>query len=229
MREDRQLGHVVEDDEGEEGDQHHKRRLVDALLDVDADVAANHALNQQQKNQPAIENRERHQVQDAEVEADFAGQSELRHPSLHLRRVAGHARNAHRSGKLRDGDPVREDPLQHFDDQEGVVRAEIGGLGNGRPNGSGLSRKGAAPWRTPASSRVASSLAGCATMVHRCAVAQYRQRDRLALPRLHVSQQRGHAYGRDGHRPIQSRRRRAGRPVRRAFPASLPARRSGRA
>ena len=86
--EDRQLGDVVEHDEGEERDQHHEGGLVDAFLHVDADVAAHHALNQQQQDQSAIQDRKRHQVQDAEVEADAGGKAELRIPVFGLCRLA---------------------------------------------------------------------------------------------------------------------------------------------
>ena len=47
-----------------------------------------------------------------------AASPNLGRPALHLRRLAGHARNAHRTGKLRDRDLVREQPPQHFDDEE---------------------------------------------------------------------------------------------------------------
>src|ERR1035438_10233430 len=69
VREDRQLGHVVEDDEGEEGHDQHKCGLVDALLHNHADVAADRALDEQQQNHAAVENWEGQQVENAEVEA----------------------------------------------------------------------------------------------------------------------------------------------------------------
>src|SRR4051794_19895149 len=58
--EDGQLSDVVEHDEGEERDQHYKCGLVNAFLHNHADVAAHDALNHQQQNQSAIEDRERH-------------------------------------------------------------------------------------------------------------------------------------------------------------------------
>src|ERR1039458_4918947 len=87
MSEEGQLGEVVEDDEGKKRDEYGKGSLVDALLDVDADVAAEGAFDQQQQNHAAVQNGEGQQVEDAEVEADDTGQSNLRPPALHLRRI----------------------------------------------------------------------------------------------------------------------------------------------
>src|ERR1035441_3829919 len=82
MSEDGQLCHVVEDDEREKHHEHHKGRLVDAFFDHDADVVTQSALDQQQQNQAAVEDRKRHKVQDAQVEADLASQVELGVPAL---------------------------------------------------------------------------------------------------------------------------------------------------
>ena len=63
---------------------------------------AHHALNQKQKNHAAVENREGHQVQDAELQADLGGQPELRATSRSSRRLRlPPARNAYRAHKLR--------------------------------------------------------------------------------------------------------------------------------
>ena len=104
VHKDGQLGHVVEDDEDKEGHQHHKGGLVDALLYLDADIAADHNLNEQQNNQTAIENRKGHQVEDAEIEADLSGEPELRQPTVHLRCVPGHAGNARMAGDAAEMD-----------------------------------------------------------------------------------------------------------------------------
>ena len=62
-------------------------------------LAADDAFDQQEENHAAVENREGQQVEDAEVEADHAGQLELVGPALGLRRIAGHAGDAHRTGR----------------------------------------------------------------------------------------------------------------------------------
>ena len=49
-----------------------------------ADIAAHNALNHQQQNQSAVENRERQQIEDAEIETDAGGQIELRQPVTQL-------------------------------------------------------------------------------------------------------------------------------------------------
>src|ERR1035441_2785316 len=106
MCEDRQLAYVVEDYEGEEGDDDYKCCLVDALLHHDVDFAANHALDQQKHDHAAVKNGKRHQVEYAQVEADLRGELEFREPSLHLRGLTGHAGNPHWPLKLINGDPM---------------------------------------------------------------------------------------------------------------------------
>jgi len=114
---DGELGYVVEDDEGEERDENDKGGLVDSLFDVDFNISADDALDDEQQNEAAVEDGERHEVEDAEVKADGGGDVELGEPAGHFRGVAGHARNAHRTGELRDGDPPCEDAAENLDDE----------------------------------------------------------------------------------------------------------------
>ena len=70
FRKEIQLGYVVEHDEDEEQHDHDEGYLVHAFLQLLIEVAAERAFDEQEKDGAAIENGEREQVQDAEVEAD---------------------------------------------------------------------------------------------------------------------------------------------------------------
>src|SRR6185312_5308062 len=135
VRKDPQLAYIVEDDEDEEGHKHDECGLVNLLLHVEVDFVAQYALDEEKQNHSTVEDREREQIQNAEVEADLAGKRELGHPALHLRGLAGHLRDADGAGKLGDGNLVNEDALQHFNNQERVGAAELSGLGNRLPKG----------------------------------------------------------------------------------------------
>jgi len=132
MRENRQLGHIVEDHKCEEHYEHDKGRLVDALLHVEADIVAQNSLDHEQQNQASVENGERQQVQNAEIQADRRGRIKLRKPALGFGRLASHARNPDGAGKLADMNLVREQAPQHFYNVGGVGEAEVFGL-HGRP------------------------------------------------------------------------------------------------
>ena len=67
--------------------QEHERRLVDALFDVHADIAPHQAFDQQEQNHAAVQNRNRQQVEDAQVQADPRRQFHQRRPALLLARA----------------------------------------------------------------------------------------------------------------------------------------------
>src|ERR1700757_1034693 len=68
LREDRQLGDVVDHHECREQQQQHEGSLVDALLEPLIEIVPQHAFNQQQKDHAAVQNRHRQQVKDAQVQ-----------------------------------------------------------------------------------------------------------------------------------------------------------------
>ena len=104
------LHQVVVDDHREEEDQEDERGLVDAFFNPNADVAPHDAFDDQQQDDSAVEDGNRQQVEDAEVQADHRHQAQQRRPAWLARSIAGSARNANRSFHLLDGDLA----LQHF-------------------------------------------------------------------------------------------------------------------
>ena len=60
---------VVDDHDGEE-DQEDEGGLVDAFFDVQADVAAHQAFDEEQEDYAAVHDGDGQEVEDAEVEAD---------------------------------------------------------------------------------------------------------------------------------------------------------------
>src|SRR5580704_14091352 len=84
----RNLDQVVEDDHGGKQHQENKCRLIDPLFDVHADVAAHKALDQQEQDYSAVEDGNRQQVEDAEIQADGRSQAHERSPALAARRFA---------------------------------------------------------------------------------------------------------------------------------------------
>ena len=171
------------------------------------------------------------QIQDAQVEADVAGQSKLRQPILGLRRFAGHARDSHRTGELRIETLCVKSLCSTSTDEDGILAAEIVGT---RPTAfaNGI---GSLAWdRSHTQFRLKPSL-------HRrirawrdappaapCAVAQH-ARARWAFPARPACRQAADSRcGRRGRPRTEWRLRRAGRPGPRAFPAPLPGHRWGR-
>src|SRR5215469_4816288 len=94
------LGDVVIDHRHREQHQEYECRLVDALFDLQADVAPHQALNQQQQNHAAVEDRDRQQVKDAKVQADTGRQTEQGCPAFFGHGMANGAADADRSFHL---------------------------------------------------------------------------------------------------------------------------------
>jgi len=85
VSEDAQLRDVVEHDVGEEDDDEDESDLVDAFFEGQIDVTANHALDEQEEDHAAIENGERHQVEDSKIDADGGHRLELCLPAWRFR------------------------------------------------------------------------------------------------------------------------------------------------
>src|SRR5579872_5985314 len=82
VAENRELGDVVKADIDKEHHQHDESRLVDAFFHDHADVVPQQTLDQQKRDEAPIEDREREQVENAEIEADSRCEAELRSPVL---------------------------------------------------------------------------------------------------------------------------------------------------
>src|SRR5438876_12206949 len=66
----KRLGQIVINHHYREQYQEDERRLINPLLDVQADIAAHQALHEQQQNDTAVEDGNGQQVKDAEVQTD---------------------------------------------------------------------------------------------------------------------------------------------------------------
>src|SRR5580704_8870891 len=122
-REEIQLGDVVHHDEGEEQNQHHESDLINALLEFLLEIAPQQAFDAEQQDHASVEDGDRQQVHDAQVEADEGSQADDRLPAVHLRRFAGHARHADRTTELlHDRTMTRKHAVQDVENQPGIVQ-----------------------------------------------------------------------------------------------------------
>src|SRR5438094_9275371 len=88
------LRNIVVDDHGRKQNQKDKSRLVDAFLDVQADIAAHQTLNKQQENNAAIHDWDGEQVKDPKIQADDHGEDKQWYPAFFLRCCASLLGNA---------------------------------------------------------------------------------------------------------------------------------------
>src|SRR5271165_6040271 len=114
------LEQVVVDNDHEEQQYEYKGRLIDALLNADADVAPHDRLNDEFQKSATVQDGDGQKVEDAEVEADHCHQAKQGCPSRLTRGVTGSTRNTDRSFHLLDGDLVLEHLLHQVHDQERV-------------------------------------------------------------------------------------------------------------
>src|ERR1700679_1556335 len=131
-----ELGDVVEENKECKEDDADEGYLVDDLFELLVDVAAHDAFHDEEKNHAAVEQREGHQVEDAEVERDDADEVEER-PDAHLRRNVDLLCDADRSHHLIDGDVAREEALEDAEDEHRalavVLERLLHGLAGGKP------------------------------------------------------------------------------------------------
>src|SRR5216684_77487 len=127
LRSRQSLGYVVEDDD--RGKQHQKDegRLIDAFLDLLFDVAPHDAFDQQHEHQSAIENRNREQVEDRQVEADDGQYHEQRNPAFLLPGVPGDLADHNGAADLLEVDLALDHLPDQFKDQDRIGFALVGG------------------------------------------------------------------------------------------------------
>ena len=134
---------VVDDEDGEEH-QGGEADLRDALLELDAQVAADGAFDQQQHDNAAVEHGDREQVEDTEVQTDGCHQAQQVWPAL-PRRLARETRDPDGTFERAGRHLVAEDLPDELEDQAG--EAHIGGdrlrkgVGKAELTGDDLSMK----------------------------------------------------------------------------------------
>src|ERR1051325_7611845 len=104
--------HQHEDDD-EPGEQH-------LLLDAHAEVAAREPFERHDEDVSAVEDRNRQEVHEAEVQADHRHEAEERDPA-ERRRLAGHLRDRDGAHQLFWGRLARDQPPHRLTDQPGVL------------------------------------------------------------------------------------------------------------
>jgi hypothetical protein len=132
-----ELGDVVEEDEEGEEDDADEGYLVDDFLELLVDVTAHDAFDDEEEDHASVEQREGHQVEDAEVERDDADQVEQR-PDTHLRGDVDLLGDADRAHHLIDGDVAGEETLEDAEDQHGAFAIVLEGLLHGLADGEAL-------------------------------------------------------------------------------------------
>ncbi len=142
MREEAELGDVVEDDEGGEGDEADKGDLVDALLDLLVDVATHDGLDDEEEDHAAVEDGDGKEIEDAEVERDEGHGADKGHPSGHLNGLVDLGADADGAGERFDGDLAGEHAVEDLPDEEGGFFVELPGGFNGLRQGKALDLDG---------------------------------------------------------------------------------------
>src|SRR5438270_6794143 len=71
---------VVKDDHGRKKDNEYESDLTNALFDLTLDVATKSALDKEQQDQTAVQDGNRQQVEDAQIEADQSGVEQQQEP-----------------------------------------------------------------------------------------------------------------------------------------------------
>src|SRR5215813_1282103 len=113
------LHQVVVDDHHREKQQEDKRRLVDAFLDLQADVASHHTFNQQQQDHATIEDWNRQKVEDSKIQADRCSKQKQRCPALLTSSCTGGLADANRSLNRPERDFAPHHLLHQLQNQHG--------------------------------------------------------------------------------------------------------------
>lgn len=118
LREDREFGDVVVDDESGEEDDADEGNLVDAFLELLVDVSAQDAFDDEKENHAAVQNGDRHEIEDAQVDADVGHQADDGCPAWHVHRLVDLLTDADGAAQATNGDLACEHALNHFDDEQ---------------------------------------------------------------------------------------------------------------
>ncbi len=113
----KRLGQIVINHHYREQYQEDERRLINPLLDVQADIAAHQALHEQQQNDTAVEDGNGQQVKDAKVQADRGCQAHQRGPAFFAGRLSGGATDSDWSLNGAERDLAAYQLLQQLEDQ----------------------------------------------------------------------------------------------------------------
>src|SRR5687767_2114451 len=105
------LRDVVVEDDGDEREDHQEPDLEDPLLHLQREVAPRDPFQPDQEEVPAVQHRDRHEVEDAELERDRGHQSDER-DGAGARRLAGELRNVERAGHRTHARLPSEEPSQ---------------------------------------------------------------------------------------------------------------------
>src|SRR6267143_309138 len=109
----RQPAHnVIVHNVSEQHQEEDKSNLHEALFERQAEIAATNGFHCQQKNVASIEDGDRQQIQDAEVQADHGHQIDGVHRTF-LNRLAGLHGNPYEALQLPDGQFAGEEPANH--------------------------------------------------------------------------------------------------------------------
>src|SRR6266403_1494805 len=128
LRVARQQPHnVIVHNVSEQHQEEHKSNLHEALFERQAEIAAANGFHRQQKNVASIEDGNRQQIQDAEVQADHGHQIDGVHRTL-LNRLARLYRNPYEALQLPDGQFAGEEPANYADKLAGGTDRFIRGF-----------------------------------------------------------------------------------------------------
>ena len=122
LADDGQTGAAVEETHDEkagyqkpsEEHQEYERGLVDALFDSQADLFLHQAFDEEQEDYSAVEDGDRQQVKDAEIQADDGADEEKRRPAFFAGGAAYGAADADGAVDLLDRDFALDHLLEQF-------------------------------------------------------------------------------------------------------------------
>src|ERR1700680_2352147 len=119
---------VIVHNDREDDQEEHQADLYKALLEAQAQIAPHDSLNRKKQNIPTVQDGNRQEIQNAQVNADKNHKENYVHrPSAHG--LARHVRNSHRSVELIE----RDAPAESFPDHVRRSPDGVDGPGAGEP------------------------------------------------------------------------------------------------
>src|SRR5450759_49405 len=124
------LSNVIVKDEGYQHHDEHEANLEHGLFDRHTHIAAHHHFDDQHYHTAAIQDGERHQVDDGQIQADHGHEHDERGGSL-PGGLAGHLRDADRSGEGLGGNAAFDDAFKKSENQTRAAHIFLRGFRKG--------------------------------------------------------------------------------------------------